>query len=294
MIPLIFIVFATWTAPAGDFAGKMEMSGLHLGDYANFDRDWREVTVRYRKDTDEMRFVYANDLAWKTLQGGGTDYPDGAVFAKIAVRTESDPAFTSSSVPSGVRRYQLMVKNRKKFESTQGWGYALFDEKGLTFPEDPEQTVQACAACHQLVENRGYVFSKIMSISPFTTSAKREPAKSATLNFADENASALPAIVRKELPANAASVRLLVGPLREHLFQGTLDEIRPALAEEAVRTRKPALLLSLDGKRFSIVTLNLRAECGEHKTALKSVNNILSRDSQKYEVAFCQTETQKP
>lgn len=47
------------------------------------------------------------------------------------------------------------------------------------------------------------------------------------------------------------------GELRKNLFQGTLDEIQPALAKKAAETGEPAALLAEDGKRFTIVAPGL-------------------------------------
>ena len=96
------------------YGDKPEMNGYKLSDYEGFEKKWRLVTVRYRKDTGEMRFTYANPKAWNALLKRSKDYPDGAVFAKIGIITMEDPAFPSSAVPAGTRRYQLMVRNKKK------------------------------------------------------------------------------------------------------------------------------------------------------------------------------------
>src|SRR6185436_10943563 len=60
---------------------KDEMNGYKLSDFPDFEKKWKLVTVRFRKDTGEMRFTYANDLAFENLQKGVIDYPDGAIFA---------------------------------------------------------------------------------------------------------------------------------------------------------------------------------------------------------------------
>lgn len=93
---------------------KGTMNGYSFKEYKDFPQKWKLVTVRFRKDIDEMRFVYANELAFKALQSGTGKYPDGAIFGKLGVRSKDDPEFASSMVPSGVHRYQLMVKNSKK------------------------------------------------------------------------------------------------------------------------------------------------------------------------------------
>ena len=119
-----------------DVPDQDRMNGFALQDYADFQKKWPLVTVRFRKDTGELRFTYANDIAYKALKKGATEYPDGAVFAKIGIMTEEDPAFTSSAVPSGARRFQLMVHDAKKFPETHGWGFALFDARAKASGKD--------------------------------------------------------------------------------------------------------------------------------------------------------------
>ena len=155
----LLVFFGAFTSSASSedpniYANKSEMSGYKLDQFKNFENTWKLVTVRFRKDTGELRFTYANSLAWKTLSSNNRNYPDGSVFAKIGIATQEDPAFTSSAVPSGARRYQFMVRNAKKHQDTEGWGYALFDKNGKTFPGEPKVASQACAACHHLVPDR--------------------------------------------------------------------------------------------------------------------------------------------
>src|SRR6185437_3765393 len=147
---------------SGTIFASDEMSGYTLHQFGDFEKNWHLVTVRFRKDTGEMRFVYANESAWRTLLEGKTDYPDGAVFGKVAVMTQEDTAFPASAVPSGARRVQFMVRNSAKHATTDGWGYALFNAYGKRFPDKPDTQPIACAACHRLVRERGEVFSQPM------------------------------------------------------------------------------------------------------------------------------------
>ncbi len=280
----------TQEADPQSFAGKRVMNGMRLEDFKDFEKTWHFVTVRFRKDTNEMRITYANDAAWEALAKGGTEYPKGAVFAKIGIATKEDPAFTSSAVPNGARRFQFMVRDpSEKFKSTDGWAYGLFDANGGTFPEDPEHTSQACAACHRLVPERGYVFSQAMVKSPFLLGAPEKPhpvTETNNVKFIDQALSALPAKVAQAFPKGTASVRMLEGPIRKHLFQGTLDEVRPILASEVVKSGKPAILMSEDGRRYSIVHEEANEACGKY-AALKGVANIYFKKDDKYEVSFC-------
>jgi hypothetical protein len=246
------LILMCWfgSVSAADFAGRDVMNGLSWDQYGNFAEEWRLFTVRYREDTREMRFVYANPLAWEALQAGRTDYPDGAAFAKTGAMMKPDPAFPSSLVPSGTRRFQLMVRDKKRFSDTDGWGYALFDQDGKTFAEEPRATALACAACHRLVADRGFVFSQPLTFLPPPSIG---PAWRKRLHFESAGASVLPPTAVKFLPRGSKTIRKLTGPLEKNLFQGTLDEIKPLLAEEARRSKLPAVLLDPKGRRFSMV-----------------------------------------
>ena len=290
----IFLLFGLMICSFGfaeddpqSYAGKVEMSGYQLDDYKNFEKKWKVVTVRYRKDTGEMRFTYANDKAWKALKAGGKNYPEGSVFAKIGLKTEEDPAFVSSAVPSGARRYQLMVKNSKKHAETNGWGYALFDQNGLTFPGNTKAAVQACAACHNLVPDRNYIFSQEMILAPYVK------AKSTTQNILDSRITfetvsfdQLPEALKLQIPPNQNQIQKLTGVLSVTLFSGTLDEIRPTLYKEARRSQRPTVLFDKEANSFSLVyILSEKTKCSIDQIALMSI--IKSPDKKAVSQIIC-------
>jgi hypothetical protein len=243
-----FFMLATASADSPEWIGGTAMNGLSLQDYAGFQKDWKLVTVRYRTDSAEFRFTYANPAAWKTLSEGKTDYPDGAVFAKVAYRLGTDRSFPSSLMPNEVSRYQLMLKSKKKYAETAGWGYALFGPNGRVSSGDQKNMALACAACHGIVKNRGFVFSMPIQ-SPFTPPALVQGG----LRFADSSVRKLPERFREVLPRSTEKLRILHGPVSKFTFEGTLNEIRPFLAEEALRSSRPAVLLSTDQKHFVAV-----------------------------------------
>jgi len=243
-------------------AGKPVMNGYSLDQFPDFIREWHFVTVRYRKDTGEMRLTYANDKAWEALRAEGKEYPDGAVFAKIGIMTQEDPAFISSVVPSGAKRYQLMVMDSKKHKSTDGWGYALFDMGGKTFEQDPEEQIAACHACHKLVPDRGYVFSQPMGLEVGLSAAARSSALGVPLErvkFVTKPVKNLPPKLREKIPPLFKEARVVQGEMAKNMFQGTIDEIRPTLTKEALRTGMPALLVNEKGARFSMVIAKRKA-----------------------------------
>lgn len=261
----MLLVFSATKAPIPEETADT-MNGYSLSQFGSFEKEWHLVTSRYRKDTGEMRLTWANDIAWKALQEKSTDYPDGAVFAKIGMMTEDDPDFTSSAVPSGVKRYQFMVRDRKKFPDTQGWGYAIFNGSGknTSKPEDHAIDSRACSACHEMVPQRGYVFSQPMALA-LNTAAPILSEATGNITFTTLDSAKLRADVQKHLPAGTRQVRRVHGPFEKHVFVGTMGEIRPVLIREAIRTRHPALLISDDSPLFSLSYINPdKPACEDH------------------------------
>ncbi|MGO9545224.1 MAG: cytochrome P460 family protein [Rhodomicrobium sp.] len=229
-----------------------EMNGYRIDQFGDFTKKWHFVTVRFRRDTGEQRFVYANDIAWKALLEHSKDYPDGAVFAKIAVATSEDSSFVDSSVPSGSKRVQFMVKDRKKHKATDGWGYAVFNSQGLVAIAEPQDKAsEACNACHQVMRNKGLVFAEPMGeIFPSQAQAVQPVALNqppADIPFITVDRAILPAFVQKEIPPSLKQVRMLGGPMPEHVFHGTIYEAMPLIQAEAARSNMAALLVGKNG-----------------------------------------------
>lgn len=270
------------SARPDQYSGQNKMHGYLFSEFKNFYNEWNLVTVRYRQDTHEMRFTYANPIAWKALQEGGKLYPKGSMFAKIGFITNEDPAFASSLVPSGAKRYQFMIKDTEKFPDTEGWGYLLFNGKGRTFPGNPIEASKACAACHRIVPDRGFVFSQKMSVEPFVSDIKKNWFNKSVVNskaveFEDQNTSAVPEDLRQLLPATTKKLRSIKGDLRKNLFEGTLNEIRPLLAKESLKSSIPAALISEDLNQFTFVYKSEDPTvCKKDETYFKYAMTILS------------------
>lgn len=231
------------------------MNDIKFDDYKEFTKKWHLVTVRYRKDSNEMRITYANDIAWKEMQKLKPNYPDGAVFGKVGLTTEEDPAFISSEVPSGAKRFQLMVRNQKKYKSTQGWGYALFDEKGQLYNEDMKVKTAACAACHSVVPERDYVFSRPMNVDFGSQFPNQERSDNLTprFKFESKTVASLGKNLASKIAPDIKTILSLEGEIKEHAFSGTLDEVIPVLIDNLKKQGKSSVLF-LDDKNFSLVT----------------------------------------
>lgn len=260
-----------------------EMNGIHFKDYKDFTEKWKLVTVRYRQDSKEVRMVYANQKAWDGLKKLKPTYSEGAMFAKVSFITESDPAFVSSSVPSGTRRYQFMLKDNKKYASTQGWGYALFTSEGQLYNEDVKTKTLACAACHQVVPERDHVFSRPMQLhynsSPFPeikSSGKN------TFGFKTRKSTEFRGVIQSYLDPKKADLVSLEGDIQKHAFAGTLDEIVPVLMAQSKSAVKDAVLF-VDTKNFSLIRMQPSSTCGNGESGYRIVifsNNARVRDGE--------------
>ena len=293
LVAILLVLFIYGTARSEKPEADLVMNGMKLADFKDFEKNWHLVTVRFRKDTQEMRWTFANDAAWKTLSSGSIEYQNGAMFAKIGAVTHEDTQFPSSAVPSGARRFQFMVRDSKKFNDTGGWGYSLFDVDGKIFPDPIKETTMACYACHQIVENRGQVFSQ-----PFTflsdskvrieTTFFSNQKGFRTIEFGWAEISTLPKTLRELLPPKHTRIRLVRDSLlQKNLFQGTLDEIRPRLELEAYKHDSPAALIAADGKRFSVVTPAEEKTCKKNRS-FKAITTLSSpKTGEIATIAYC-------
>lgn len=232
---------------------QTEMNGIRFQDYQDFPSQWHLVTVRFREDSKEQRFTFANDIAWKALQGFKADYPDGAAFGKVAMMTEEDPSFVSSKVPSGTRRFQIMLKDKKKYQDTNGWGYALFTEEGKLFEGDSKAATMACAACHRIVPERDFVFSRLAQFGSgkkFMESLKSNTSKGVV--FKSRDLPYFKGMAHDLAKDSGSALESLEGDLVKSQFSGTLDEVIPLLLNQTYQLSRNSIFY-VSPETFSLV-----------------------------------------
>ena len=263
------------------FGHPQEMNGIYFENYRDFATKWHLVTVRFRQDSGELRLTYANDLAFKAMKSLKPSYPDGAMFGKVAFTTENDPSFQSSKMPSATKRFQLMLKDRKKYQGSDGWGYALFDNDGQLFNEDVQKKTESCVACHRLVPERDYVFSRPVSLlsgmQSLSSSTSLEKISSKEFEYLKVNVKES-AEDLKEFLRDYAYFLDLQGSLKKHGFSGTLDEILPTLLQKAKLTGTPAALI-LDSSNFSLAIPKLKSKVCEGQGELRSFQTVVKFNS---------------
>jgi hypothetical protein len=228
------------------------MDGIEMASVDRFWDIWKLVDVRYRSDNGEQRFVYANDVAWKTMQAKGTHYPDGAMFGKLAFHTANDPAFPSSFEPRGFSRLQIMKKDAKAYPDSDGWGYAVItsaEEKDTGLPAEDLQIAAACHACHRLVPERDFVFSR----GPFTDQGEVSVQGLLKERFVARTVRELTAPQQRLLEVLAHTgisdpVRYLAMPL----FTGSVNEVAPVLAKYANEDHSVYLVSDTETGNFAL------------------------------------------
>jgi hypothetical protein len=128
-------------------------------------RDWRLISVAHEAGKlNDIRAILGNDIAIKAYREGTLPFPDGAIIARLSWNyvpsAENNKAFghEQSFVAGAAPDWylQFMVKDAKKYASTEGWGYAQFDKDGK--PAD-EAKMKTCAPCHEPAKDHDYVFT---------------------------------------------------------------------------------------------------------------------------------------
>jgi hypothetical protein len=249
------------------------MNDIDFKKFSDFTEKWHLVTVRLREDTKEIRLTYANPLAWEHLsQAKQGPFPEGSMFGKVAFNLETDPAFASSLIPSKNRRYQLMVKDRKKYSTTGDWGYALFDADGRIFNEDVKLKTAACFACHQIVQPRDYVFSIPM---PLSVGMHQSVSKAGLLSiqWTTDTVTSLTPELKKEIGPSFKTLDSVSSPLTKAYFSGTLDEIVPTLLERSRKTGIPALFYGAPDAYSAVIPLGKKCHVVKVRFQGKIVRN---------------------
>src|SRR6267143_642059 len=127
-------------------------------------RDWRLISVAHEEgNLNDLRAILGNDVAIKAYREGKLPFPDGTIIARLAwsyVPSEENnkvfgrpQSFVAGPPTNGV---QFMVKDSRKYASTDGWGFAHFNDGK---PAD-EAVLQSCFPCHQAIKSRDLVFTR--------------------------------------------------------------------------------------------------------------------------------------
>ena len=143
--------------------------GLAFSEFRGYE-GWQLVSIS--QDGPLMAATLANPVMIKAytdgVPGNGRPFPDGAKLAKIHWNPKKMETWEAATVPGTQHDVDFMVKDRKRFADSGGWGYATFDydsvsgafKPGTPASKPPQGNDAKCgAACHTIVKSRDYVFT---------------------------------------------------------------------------------------------------------------------------------------
>lgn len=105
--------------------------------------------------TGGVMYFYANGKAMEGFRTG--TFADGAIIADELLETHASE--DGNSAKEGPRRgVGVMVKDRQRYATTGGWGFASFEGDSKTDKLNAEAR-NACFQCHVPQKDRDYVFT---------------------------------------------------------------------------------------------------------------------------------------
>lgn len=123
---------------------------------------WRPLSFTDRGDNNTFRFVLGNDIAVRAAESGQlSPWPDGTRFAKIA--WQQQPGDDGIVYPGRFVQVELMIKDSKKYASTEGWGWGRWRGLDLKPYGSNGRFVNECTGCHQPLKGNDYVYTLPMT-----------------------------------------------------------------------------------------------------------------------------------
>jgi hypothetical protein len=121
-------------------------------------RNWRAISSTDRFDNGTIRVILGNDTAVQAIaQGHINPWPDGSTLAKVAWFARDDGH--GQIRPGAFFQVEFMIRDRKKYATTLGWGWARWRGDGLTpYGKDAGFSAE-CVGCHTPLRDNDYVFT---------------------------------------------------------------------------------------------------------------------------------------
>jgi hypothetical protein len=121
-------------------------------------RDWSPVSASERWDNGTMRLILGNPVAIRAIHEGHVNpWPDGTAFAKVDWKQLLRPS--GEVEPGEFIQVELMVKDKTKYASTNGWNFGRWKGDHLKPYGKDASYVTECMHCHQPMKDNDFVFS---------------------------------------------------------------------------------------------------------------------------------------
>src|SRR5262252_7103110 len=126
---LVFAVASDMAISVQDKYTAKLPDGVPLSDWKGYE-DWQLISTS--KTDDRMKVILGNPTIIAAFKSGipanGKPFPDGSKIAKIQWKPKkSTEAPFSVRIPDVLQDVFLIEKDSKKYPSTKGWAYAVFD-----------------------------------------------------------------------------------------------------------------------------------------------------------------------
>lgn len=120
--------------------------------------DWTPVSTTLRTDNGTIRIIYGNDIAIQAIRRHQTNpWPNGSILAKVAWDQLTTP---EGNITTGAfKQVEYMIKDKEKYASTEGWGWARFKTPALKPYGATALFTTECINCHRPVKNNDFVFT---------------------------------------------------------------------------------------------------------------------------------------
>lgn len=134
---------------------ETNLSFKEISDYQNY----KIVATHFRKDKNELRYILANQIAFKALKNETKIMPEGSKVVKIGWSTKDMSTFSSAVEADKIQRVEYMIKDKTKHHESDGWGYARFVKNNGVY-KSWEGDIQSCVSCHAIVKSNDALFTK--------------------------------------------------------------------------------------------------------------------------------------
>ncbi len=153
--------YGKWLQNSGPATGvSPEFNGVaFMPDYKN----WKAISSTDRWDNHTMREILGNDIAVKAIAEHNINpWPDGTAFAKVAWQ-QTQPDDKGIVKTGAFYQVEFMVKDAKKYASTEGWGWGRWRGDDLK-PYGKDAGFQnECTTCHAPMQKNDYVYTMPIS-----------------------------------------------------------------------------------------------------------------------------------
>ncbi|MGC2301060.1 MAG: cytochrome P460 family protein [Acidobacteriaceae bacterium] len=155
-------VLAAGAVHAQDKYSLTSPGGIAFSDFRGYE-DW--AVVSSARQDQILKVIVANPTMIKAykagIPGNGQPFPDGSMIVKLQWTQKKDTeAQFAVDVPDAFSQAFVMEKDSKRFPTTGGWGYAVFNYQAASdkFTADPKSLSDCGNACHTAVKAKDYIF----------------------------------------------------------------------------------------------------------------------------------------